>query len=70
MASGLSFIVHNDPAEAVEPGKSAFHDPALGHGYEAAPSGWRPAGYLMLPTQGLHLLHKTALIRFVRQHAT
>ena len=70
MASGLALIVHDDPAEVVEPSKSAFHDPALGHRYETAPGRWGTTGYVMLPAQGLYLPHKKALIRLVRQHAT
>ena len=70
MASGLALIIDDHAAEAVEPGKVAFHDPTLGHRHEAPFGGWRPTGYVILPAQGLHLPRKTPLIRLVCQHTT
>ncbi len=69
MTSWLAFIVHDHAAKVVEPGESAFHDPALGNRHEAAPGCWRTTRELMLPPQRLYLLHKTSLIGLVSQYA-
>ncbi len=45
-----TFVIDDELPKAIELGKGAFHDPALSHRHEAPLSGWRTAGYVMLPT--------------------
>jgi len=63
-----AFVVDNDAAKAIEPSKSALHNPAFCDGDEAPPRGWGAVSHLVLPAQRTYLLGKVALVGAVGEH--
>ena len=49
MTGRVAFVIDDDPAKAIEPGKGAFDDPALGDWNEATLRRWGAADHLVLP---------------------